>query len=1330
MRVAPSLHSCSPLRRYTHLALVLLLLLAAGAGALYAASTTTLVVAVSSGTVAEGDTVTVDVTLTEAVLEGPVTITLATSDGPAGAGGAEAPADYTAVSQSLTFDPGETTRRVTIATAQDTLDELNEVFDVTATVTAAPGGVTVLGSPRAAIVVIADDDSQDLVSFTGPSMVAEGAGTADFTLTLGGATAQAVRVDYSVTGGPSSPAATPGSDTTAASGTWFIPAGASSANVSLALTDDALDEPDEYFSVAITAVSGVNNPAFATTLGASDIVLADDDGQPALAVDSPTAAEGTGGSTSLVFTVSLVPASAQTVTVNYATADGSATAGSDYTAAAGTLSFAPGETSKQVSVPVTADAASENDETLTLTLSSPANATLGTASGTGTIRDDDAGPAISVADATATETDTGSDTTATFTVSLSGASGRTITVTYATADGTATSGSDYTTASGTLTFAPGETSKQVSITVTGDNAYEGDETFALNLSGPSNASLGDGSATATLRDNDRPAAQFALASSSLSEPSGSVNLSVTLDNAVLPGDSVSVPFTVGGSVSGADATVTPASPLTFAPGESSKTIALSVADDTLDEDPETLVLTLTSEGTAALGAQTTHTVTIGDDDAEPVVRFSAANSAAGEGVGSTNIVVELSAASGKTVTVDYTVADGSATSADYSATAAGTLSFAAGQTTRTLPVSIADDALSETSETVLLTLANPAGASLGTAAHTLLIDDNDGPPQVLFDTAGSSAGESAGSATIDIVLTSPAGQPVLVDVARTNGTAATPGDYSFSPATVTFAPNETRKSVSVTIAGNGAYQLDRTVVLGLSNLSTSVPGVAIGATAAHTLTIEDDDGPTIAFAQAGASTPEGVVGGKHSVTVTLSQAILPGDSATVTLVRGGTASTPADYSSPATLTFAAGESSTSFDITLVDDQTDASDITVALTLSPVAGSNLTLGNPDTFTLTIADDDETPVAAGETYTTAEDTAFDLPPPGLLANDSDSDGDALTVVLVSGPAHGTAALGAGGALRYVPAANFHGADSISYKLRDPGGNESAIVTAQFTVTPVNDAPAAAADSYAMPEGAALVLAAPGILANDMDVDGDALTIELLSEPSSGTLVLGTGGALTYAPAAGFNGSDSFTYRINDGTLASAPATVTLRVGRAHVVMAPLVIGRPGVPDLVGTFELTPEGSSFSSSQQVLVTVTVTNTGTGPTASGFWVDLYVNPAQVPSAANLRWEMNCGIDPCRGIAWYVDRVLAPGESVVLRSLRGSYVDESTLWDGRLPAGARSMYIFVDSWNPTVATGAVPELDERNNLVGRTDVRVTGLAPATLQSTRLLPAERPRVPR
>jgi hypothetical protein len=1330
MRVAPFSHHRLPLRRPAYLALVLLLTLAAGVGALYAASSTTLVIAVSPNSVAEGASVTVDVMLTEAVPEGPVTVTLATSDGPIGSGGAQAPADYTAVSQTLTFEPGETTKRVTIATVQDTLDELNEVFDLTATLVSAPGGVTVLGSPRTAVVVIADDDSQDLVSFSGPATVSEGAGTADFTLTLSGATAQPVRVDYSVIAGPSSPAATPGTDTAATSGIWFIPAGASSANVSLALTDDSVDEPDEYFSVALTAVSGVNNPSFATTLKVSDILLTDDDGQPALAVDSPSIAEGTGGSTSMVFTVSLSPASGRAVTVDYATANGSATAGSDYTATSGTLSFAPGETSKQVSVPITTDAASEDDETLTLTLSNPANATLGTASGTGTIQDDDAGPVISIADASVSETDTGTDTSLSFTVSLSGPSGRTVTVAYATIANTATAGSDYTAASGSLTFAPGETSTQVSVTILGDNDYEGDETFTVDLSGPTNASISDGNATGTIRDNDRPAAQFALASSSLSEPTGSVSIDVTLDNAVLPGDSVTVPFTLGGTASSADASITPASQLSFAPGETSKTIVVAVTDDVLDEDPETLVLTLGAGGTASLGAQTTHTVTISDDDAEPEVRFALANSAAGEGAGSASIVVELSAASGKTVTVDYTVADGTATSADYSATATGTLSFAAGQTTRTITVSIVDDGISESSETVLLGLANPADASLGTSTHILRIDDNDGPPQVLFDTAGSSVAEDAGSATIDLVLTGPAGQSVAVDVTRTAGTAATPADYSFSPATVTFAPGETRKSVTVTIANNGAYQLDRTVVLGLSNLSTSVPGVTIGTNAEHTLTIEDDDGPTVAFTQATASTPEGVAGGKYSVTVTLSQAILPGDSATVTLVRGGTASTPADYASPATLTFAAGETSKSFDITLVDNQVDAADKTVALTLSPVAGSNLTLGSPATFTLTIADDDETPVATGESYTTAEDTAFDLAAPGLLANDTDGDGDPLTVVLVNGPSHGTLTLGAGGALRYVPAPNWNGVDTLSYKLRDPGGNESATVTAQFTVTPVNDAPQAVADTYAIPEGNALVLAAPGLLANDIDVDGDALTIELLSEPSSGTLVLGSGGAFTYTPVAGFNGSDSFTYRISDGMLTSAPATVTLRVGRAYVVMGPLMIGRPGVPDLVGTFELTPDGTSWSSTQQVLVTVTVTNTGTGPTSTGFWVDLYVNPAQLPSAANVRWEMNCGIEPCRGIAWYVDRVLAPGESVVLRSLRGSYVDESTLWDGRLPAGARSIYIYVDSWNPTVATGAMLELDENNNLFGRTDVTVTGLAPATAQSSTPLPAERPRIPR
>src|SRR5262249_10473871 len=152
----------------------------------------------------------------------------------------------------------------------------------------------------------------------------------------------------------------------------------------------------------------------------------------------------------------------QSITVNYATADGSATAGSDYTAASGTLTFSPGQTSKTVSVPVADDTTDKPDETFDVNLSSPTNATFGSATGVGTILDNDAPVQISVADLTVTEGDSGSSS-ATFTVTLSAASGWTVTVNYATANGSALAGSDYTATSGTLTFSPGQTSKTVSV---------------------------------------------------------------------------------------------------------------------------------------------------------------------------------------------------------------------------------------------------------------------------------------------------------------------------------------------------------------------------------------------------------------------------------------------------------------------------------------------------------------------------------------------------------------------------------------------------------------------------------------------------------------------------------------------------------------------------------------------------------------------------------------------------------------------------------------------------------------------------------------------------
>jgi hypothetical protein len=226
---------------------------------------------------------------------------------------------------------------------------------------------------------------------------------------------------------------------------------------------------------------------------------------PAVSIANATVAEGNSGTGNAAFTVTLSKASSKTVTVGYSTANGTATAGSDYTAAAGTLTFAPGVTSQKVTVGVTGDTAVEPTETFTVKLANAANATLGTAAATGTITNDDVAPTtpptVSIANATVAEGNSGSTKMA-FTVTLSKASDKTVTVGYSTANGTATAGTDYTAAAGTLTFAAGATSQQFTVAVTGDTTVEPTETFTVTLANPTNVALATATATATITNDD------------------------------------------------------------------------------------------------------------------------------------------------------------------------------------------------------------------------------------------------------------------------------------------------------------------------------------------------------------------------------------------------------------------------------------------------------------------------------------------------------------------------------------------------------------------------------------------------------------------------------------------------------------------------------------------------------------------------------------------------------------------------------------------------------------------------------------------------------------
>lgn len=201
--------------------------------------------------------------------------------------------------------------------------------------------------------------------------------------------------------------------------------------------------------------------------------------------------------------------------------------------------------------------------------------------------------------------------------------------------------------------------------------------------------------------------------------------------------------------------------------------------------------------------------------------------------------------------------------------------------------------------------------------------------------------------------------------------------------------------------------------------------------------------------------------------------------------------------------------------------------------------------PVTVTLTVNFVNFAPVALGDSYSTSEDTSLTIAASGVLANDTDANNDALSAVLASTTAHGTLLLNGSGGFSYLPAANYNGSDSFTYRASD-GSLASNVVTVSINVTPVNDAPVAAADAYSTNEDTALNIAAgAGLLANDTDVDGDALHVSLVSSVSHGVLTLNSNGSFSYMPFANYNGSDSFTYKANDGQADSNVATVSITV-----------------------------------------------------------------------------------------------------------------------------------------------------------------------------------------
>lgn len=680
----------------------------------------------------------------------------------------------------------------------------------------------------------------------------------------------------------------------------------------------------------------------------------------------------TEGTPNVTVTIQRVGGSGGDMTVNYATSNGTATAGSDYTATSGSVTFNAGDTTpKNVTIPIVNNTVAEGAETFNVTLTTPVgSAPLGTPNtAVVTITDDDAAGQLALSAATYTVGEAGG--TVTVTVTRSGGSTGTVGVSYATANGTATAGVDYTATSGTLTFAGGETSKAITIPILEDSAVEANETLTVTLSNPTGGvTLGTpSSATVTITDNDTGSGggvlELSEAETTADEGDGTATVTVTRSNGSTGAVGISYATANGTATAGADYTATSGT-LAFADGETSKTITVSILEDTLSEANETLTVTLSSPtGGATLGTQSSTTVTVIDNDVAPQAQFrmSRSNHRVREGEntnGQTYLTVVRIGSTAGTGSVQYSTTGLSATpNVDYSP-ASGTLTFAPGETTKIVAVTIFGDAVSENNETFLVNLSNPSGGTLGTPSSSqVTITNNSGVPPTIsgqhrWSVSAYAASEEVGSIIVAVTRTDGAAGPISVVYETQDGTAVAGSDYTTKTGGLSWLSGDSvPKFITIPITTDGLVEGNETFNLILTGPYVESPSTAV-------VTIADDGAAalpgTLSFAEASYQTTEG----GPNVAVRVNR--VGGTSGTVGVnyaTVNGTATAELDYTAKSgTLTFGPGETTKTFTLPILEDLEYEGDEALTVTLSSPTGG-ATLGTPATTTVTITENDPEP-----------------------------------------------------------------------------------------------------------------------------------------------------------------------------------------------------------------------------------------------------------------------------------------------------------------------------------------------------------------------------------
>ena len=970
----------------------------------------------SSYTVAEGGGVTVTVELSEDP-ETTVTIPI-TATNQSGA----TTSDYSGVPASVVFNAGETSKNFTFTAASDSADDDGESVKLGfGALPSTPVSVTA-GTPDQTTVSITDDDlpSSVAASYLQASYtVAEGS-MVTVTVELSEDPERTVTIPITATnqGGATT------SDYSGVPASVVFNAGETSKTFTFSATSDSVDDDRESVKLGFGTLPTSPVTVTAGTPSETTVTITDD-AVPSVTVsfdqDSHSVIEGD----SATVTVTLSADPERTVTIPITATNQDDASADDYSVPTRVV-FNSGETEKTFDFDATDDDEDDNDESVKLTFGGlPTAVSEGTTNQTvvnivdndggndgfdkGFPSEDEVPVTVSFGSATYTVAESDDSTTSdvtenevTVTVTLSADPERMVTIPVTTTNQGGATTADYSGVPSSVVFNSGETSATFTFTATPDSVDDDGESVLLGFGSlPTGVSAATpDETTVTITDDDLPSSVAVSYGQSTYTVAEGVSVTVTVELSEDPETTVTIPVTATNQ-SGAttsDYSGVPAS-VVFNAGETSKTFTFTAASDSVDDDGESVKLgfgTLpTSPVTVTAGTPSETTVTITDDDVPSVtVSYGSATYTVMESDDSTTsdvtenevtVTVTLSADPERTVSIPITaVNQGGASSSDYSGVPASVV-FNSGETSATFTFTATSDSVDDDGESVKLGFGNlPTGVSAGTPDEsTVSITDDDLTSSVAASYGQASYTVAEGvSVTVTVELSEDPETTVTIPLTTVDQGGASSSDYSGVPSSVVFNAGETSKTFTFTAAADSVDDDGESVKLGFGTLPTSPVTVTAGTPSESTVTITDDDAPSVTVSYGSAtytvaesddSTTSDVTENEVTVTVTLSADPERTVSIPITAVNQGGASS-SDYSGvPASVVFNSGETSATFTFTATSDSVDDDGESVKLGFGTLP-TGVSAGTPDESTVSITDDDlPSSVAASYgqgSYTVAE------------------------------------------------------------------------------------------------------------------------------------------------------------------------------------------------------------------------------------------------------------------------------------------------------------------------------------------------------------------------